>query len=231
MKMKAPGTSQFLLKLFLLLILTPNLVTSADKNLLPNEKAEIVSSSNIGQLQDTNIPPLIDFTVCLDLHCTHKAPWTVFSYCVEDGERPAELGLGFLGQDTFQIFHLGIHYEFKLDLELETWYTICLTRKSITGKLEVYVNGIHFLYTLSSNDPLKGGGSLVLGCNHFREAGKISLKTSTNFAGELYNFQMWNYSRSLNELYDCSEGNLLSWTKELWKFNRPKIDEKLRCGK
>ncbi|XP_077346553.1 adhesion G-protein coupled receptor G4 [Lithobates pipiens] len=227
--MKMKGTSQFLLKLFLLLILTPNLVTSADKKLLPNEKAPIVSIRNIGQLQDTNIPPLIDFTVCLDLNCTNKAAWTVFSYCVEDGEQPAELGLGFLAKGSFQIFHLGVHYEFELDLKIETWYTICLTRNSITGKLEAYVNGEHVFHIKSSNDPVKGGGSLVLGCNHSRKAGNISLIKYTNFIGELYNFQMWNYSRSPNEMYDCSEGNLLSWTKELWNFNTT-IDEKLRCA-
>lgn len=204
----------------------------SDKNLLPNEKARILSYKNIGQLQDTNIPPLIDFTVCLDLNCTNKAAWTVFSYCVEDGKGPAELALDFLGDNIFRIFHLGVHYKFKLDLELETWYTICLTRKSITRKLKAYVNGISVLtINMTSNDPLKGGGSLVLGCNHFREAGEIRNITGSNFNGELYNFQMWNYSRSPNELYECSEGNLLSWTKELWKFNRPEIDDKLRCGK
>ncbi|KAM5145537.1 adhesion G-protein coupled receptor G4 [Mantella aurantiaca] len=197
------------------------------------EKALILSPSSAGRLQDANIPTLLEFTVCIDLNATSNAPWTVFSYCVENGERPAELGLEYLDENAFKITHLGVPYIFKHKLELFTWFTVCISLNNLTRQLEAYVNSISVLNTKTmtenENYPPKVSGSLVLGCNHSRKAGIISLTSQSNFIGELYNFQMWNYSKSLQELFHCSEGNLLSWAKEPWKFARPHIDENLRC--
>ncbi|KAM3912028.1 adhesion G-protein coupled receptor G4-like [Leptodactylus fuscus] len=48
--------------------------------------------------------------------------------------------------------------------------------------------------------------------------------------GELYNYQMWNYARSQEELLYCNEGNLISWTKVDWIFKRILEDVTLRCA-
>lgn len=202
----------------------------SDEMLHLNQKVRIRLSSQVGQLQDTNTPILFDFTVCLDLKRENRASQTAFSYCVEDDVLPPELGLSFLGEEKIQVFHRGIEFTFQEELKIDTWYTVCLTWKNITRQLEVYVNGEGVnKFDTNTNDPLRGRGSLVLGSNRFRKAGIIG--QSTNFVGELYNFQMWNYARSPNEMNDCSEGNVFSWTKELWNFYTVMEDNELRCGK
>ncbi|XP_075043386.1 adhesion G-protein coupled receptor G4 [Mixophyes fleayi] len=206
------------------------LTTTIDRTLLANDKATIVSEKNSGKLPNTNIPPLSEFTVCLDLCPDGSASaWTAFSYCAENGNKPLELGLGLLA-NKLHISHLGEVHEFDKALKEHEWHSVCLMWQRSTRQLVVYLNGTHVYNTTTKDASLKGYGSLVLGATHTRNDGKIAITDGLNFVGDLYYFQLWSYARSQDELGDCSEGNLLSWTTQPWNFQRVSKDERLHCA-
>ncbi|XP_071980265.1 adhesion G-protein coupled receptor G4 [Engystomops pustulosus] len=226
--MKDPATSRCFLYLLLMLILTTGPATSTGTHLSWNEKAIIFSQDHVVKIQNPKIPALSAVTTCLDILFDNYATSTVFSYSVRDGVSP-ELGFG-RKEGAIQIFHLGKVYEFQTNLKEDVWYNICIKWKRQTKHLTVFVNGKIVFNTTTEDRMIKGNGSLVVGVKYTIVGGEIVLDTTTVMSGELSNFQIWNYTRSHEELLDCVEGNLFSWTKEDWTFPRLIDDNKLRCA-
>ncbi|XP_040262264.1 adhesion G-protein coupled receptor G4-like [Bufo bufo] len=226
-KMRDPGISRYLLHLFML-ILTAGLATSTGTSSFWKQKALVYSKNTIGQIPNTEIPELSEFTACLDIFYENDALSTAFSYCVQNGTIPE---LGFSRQRRrLEVFHLGKVYEVNKDLEQNAWHTVCINWKRQDKQLVVYVNKTHVYEATTEDGVLRGNGSLVLGAKHTNIGGWIDIVPSSFMFGELYNYQMWNYTRSQEQLLDCIEGNLLSWTKEPWTFERTREDVQLRCA-
>ncbi|XP_056396116.1 adhesion G-protein coupled receptor G4 isoform X2 [Hyla sarda] len=227
-KMKDPGTSRCLLNILLMLILTIDLQTSTGTSSFWKKKANVFSKKTVGEVQYTEIPALSELTVCLDVFYENDAQSTAWSYCGQDGVNP-ELGFG-RKENTLEVFHMGTVYAIKATLKQNIWYTVCLKWKRKTMQLKVYVNGTRIYNTTTTEDRmLKSNGSLVLGATHTNK-GEIVVMDKTIMTGKLYNYQMWNYTRSDEELLGCNEGNLISWTKETWNFDRTLEDVQLRCA-
>ncbi|XP_044124886.1 mucin-5AC-like [Bufo gargarizans] len=227
-KMKDPGISRYLLHLFML-ILTTGLATSTGTSSFWKQKAIVFSKNTIGQIPNTEIPELSEFTACLDIFYESDTPSTAFSYCVQNGTIPE---LGFSRKwGMLEVFHLGKVYKVNKYLEQNAWHTVCINWKRQDKQLVVYVNATHVYKATTEDGVIKGNGSLVLGAEHTNIGGRINIVSISLMSGELYNYQMWNYTRSQEQLLDCIEGNLLSWTKDaLRRFRRTSEDVQLRCA-
>ncbi|XP_069799221.1 adhesion G-protein coupled receptor G4 isoform X2 [Dendropsophus ebraccatus] len=226
--MKDPETRQYFLHLLFLVILTSGLTKSTDTSSFWKQKADIFTDTSVGKVTYTNIPALSEFTACLDVYFKNDVPSTVWSYCGQDGGDPE---LGFRRHaDMLEVFLLGEVYEVKTPLKQNVWYIICLRWSRQTTQLEVYVNGQPIYYSFTEGRMLKGNGSLALGASHTIKGGQIVIIFSSILNGCIYNFQMWNYTMSPEEMIDCSNGNLISWTEIIWNFARPKEDVELRCA-
>ncbi|XP_068104002.1 adhesion G-protein coupled receptor G4 [Hyperolius riggenbachi] len=226
-KMKASSTSQHLLKLLLLLVLTILQVESKDSSTMT--VADITSAKQSAYRNVTNIPTLLDYTVCMDLYHESNTPlWVAFSYFVED----YSLYIGG-NKNLFRISYMEFWYQFDNEISINTWYSMCLIVSSNPKQLRVYINGELVLSGgLKKYSPLKGGGSLALGCNQIRKGGNFITEEGTSIIGDLYYVQMWDYLRSPEELLDCSEGNIISWSNEvkMKSFMNLSSVENLRCA-
>lgn len=164
----------------------------------------------------------------MDILLGNDAASTALSYCAQDGVIPE---FGFSRKNSkLEVFHLEMVHTVDIDWKKNVWYTICAKWKRQTKQLEVYVNGKSIYNATTEDRMIKGNGSLVLGAQHTNQGGQIVIKDGAYMFGELYNYQMWNYTRSQEELLGCIEGNLISWTKEPWSFRKPREDVQLRCG-
>ncbi|XP_073399650.1 adhesion G-protein coupled receptor G4 isoform X2 [Dendrobates tinctorius] len=236
--MKDPGTSryQYLLHLFLMLTLPIGLAKASDSSSLWKKKAVIDLTKNVGGLRSTEIPALSEITVCLDIFYRNNARSTAFCYCAQNEETP-EISLS-REIDKLEIFILGKLYKVYTVLNQRIWHTVCLTWKEQTNLLEVYVNETRVFNATTEQRKIKGNGSLVLGAEHNFNRRRVHVYDSTTIYGDLhnylngdiYNFQMWNYTRSQEKLLNCIEGNLISWTKEEWNFRSLSKDLQLRCA-
>ncbi|KAM4020047.1 adhesion G-protein coupled receptor G4 isoform 2-T2 [Anomaloglossus baeobatrachus] len=211
-----------------MLILPIGLATSTDTRSFWKHKARIYSRGDIGQLPSTGIPDLSEFTVCVDLFFDNDASSTAFSYCVQNGKPPEISFNRYI--NMFDIFILGKFHVVNIGLQKGVWHTVCLTWKKQTNRLEVYVNQTSVFNTTTEKRMLNGNGSLVLGAEHTNNGGQIDINKISAMFGFLYNFQMWDYAMSPEQLLNCFKGNLITWTKEDWKFPKLSEDIKLRCA-
>ncbi|XP_053330023.1 adhesion G-protein coupled receptor G4 [Spea bombifrons] len=220
--------------LLLTLILTFNIVVISGTDSFSRQTVKILTAKDYVQLINAAVPALKDFTICVDIRPdTSPRFWTVFSYREADPSNSIVLGL--VGSaKALKMYHLGNTYEFDCELPLSSWHSVCSTWNSLTRKLEVYVNG-SCVFTIASGNfkQMKGNGTLVLGINHSVQGGEIINADVYNFIGNIYNFQLWDSRRPSDSLSDCSNGNIVNWTREIWKFNEDRLieDTSLRCAK
>ncbi|XP_069603099.1 adhesion G-protein coupled receptor G4 isoform X1 [Ranitomeya imitator] len=229
-KMKDPGTSRYryLLHLFFMLTLPIGLAKSTDSTSFWKQKAVIDGKNYVGKLLFTDIPALSEITVCLDIFYRNNAYSTAFSYCVRNEKIP-EISLS-RHINKLEIRILGKLYNVHTVLNQNIWHTVCLMWKEQTNLLEVYVNETRVFSATTEQRKIMGNGSLVLGAQHTSSRGQIQINASTTMSGDIYNYQMWNYTRSQEKLLNCMEGNLISWTKEDWDFRKLSKDVQLRCA-
>ncbi|XP_030065765.1 adhesion G-protein coupled receptor G4 [Microcaecilia unicolor] len=188
------------------------------------------SSIKSVSLTNKSVPNLLKFTVCIDLQSTiNSRDWTVFTYVSAKGKQD----LGLVGSEkNLRLYHCDTVHEIEIELTRGSWHTVCCLYNGENQQLELYVNSTSVLNTsTSSSFHLEENGSLVLGYNHTKNGSSIELMTSTNFVGCLYFFQMWDYVRPPSD--NCSEGNIINWKDEVWKFTdmQPTPDTCLRCAK
>ncbi|CAJ0965184.1 unnamed protein product [Ranitomeya imitator] len=228
--MKDPGTSRYryLLHLFFMLTLPIGLAKSTDSTSFWKQKAVIDGKNYVGKLLFTDIPALSEITVCLDIFYRNNAYSTAFSYCVRNEKIP-EISLS-RHINKLEIRILGKLYNVHTVLNQNIWHTVCLMWKEQTNLLEVYVNETRVFSATTEQRKIMGNGSLVLGAQHTSSRGQIQINASTTMSGDIYNYQMWNYTRSQEKLLNCMEGNLISWTKEDWDFRKLSKDVQLRCA-
>ncbi|XP_063289504.1 adhesion G-protein coupled receptor G4 [Pelobates fuscus] len=202
---------------------------------------KILKADDYIQLVNTNISVLKDFTLCVDINLKMNAQeWPIFTYRELDSDiiNPGNPDFGLVGsKETLKIYFSKHAYEFQIKLPENCWHSLCSTWDS--GKVELYVNGSMMERTKNSDYAssdnvmqVKGNGTLVLGINHIIQRGSITQASIYSLYGDVYNFQLWDYTLSPELLTKCFSGNVVNWARKFWKFKENRVDEdkSLRCA-
>ncbi|KAM8952899.1 adhesion G-protein coupled receptor G4 [Pelodytes ibericus] len=233
-RMKISTPCHYSMKLFVILILTCTPTGLSGSDSFRTQVVKFIRVNGYAQLVNTTVPELKDFTLCVDLNRgTSTQIWTAFSY-KETANNHEYPDLGLAGSNKIlYIYYLAEKHEVDHALPLSYWHNVCIiqTWNSLKKSLEVYVNGSS-VYIHKTIKQLKGNGTLVLGINHIIKEGQVIPVDSFSYIGKLYNFQLWDYTRPPDLLDDCTNGNIVNWTKGFWKFDQSRLteDSNLRCG-
>ncbi|KAM4696128.1 adhesion G-protein coupled receptor G4 [Rhinophrynus dorsalis] len=233
--MKEPIKCRYPVNVLITFILTIDLMVLSDAASLRKHKVEILLSSDYVQMTNITVPPLGEFTWCLDLNrIANTHSWTAFSYAVAENNEVSSPELGLAGfNKKLELYYLENTYEVDIDLPIYSWHFVCSSWNSSSRQLDLYVNGSH-IYNITTSSPKqpRANGTLVLGAKHVISGGNVDIVGSNSLLGNIYNFQMWNSKRPQETIGDCSDGNVVSWRDEFWIFkkNLPTEDKSLRCA-
>ncbi|CAH2315159.1 adhesion G- coupled receptor G4 [Pelobates cultripes] len=240
-KMKYSFLCRVLLIPLVMLIVSSNIIAVSGGESFRTHFLQIVKADDYIQLVNTNISVLKDFTLCVDINLEMNVQeWPVFTYRELDSDsvNPGNPDFGLVGtKESLKIYFSKHAYEFQIKLPENCWHSLCSTWDS--GKVELYVNGSmmertkNSVYASSDNVmQVKGNGTLVLGINHINHRGSITQASIYSLYGNIYNFQLWDYTLSPELLTKCFSGNVVNWTRKIWKFKENRVDEdkSLRCA-
>ncbi|XP_069802319.1 adhesion G-protein coupled receptor G2 [Dendropsophus ebraccatus] len=178
----------------------------------------------------TPIPELTKFTVCTYIKLASSDPWTAFTYQLPTSSVNA-YEFGVLGDSSsLKIWMFGTQINVIETLNLHTWYEICIKWDSKDESMGFYLDGtLKVNRKLENKTKLVGGGSVVLGCSHFKE---INASVSVGLVGEMYMFRMWNTAET-SHFQKCNDGNVIKWKMADWIYTSKVVqqDSALHCAK
>ncbi|XP_075710137.1 adhesion G-protein coupled receptor G2 isoform X2 [Rhinoderma darwinii] len=179
----------------------------------------------------TPVPELTAFTVCTYIKLSSSDPWTAFTYQLPTSSTINVYEFGVLGDSSsLKIWLLGTQINLFEKLNLHTWYEICIMWDGKDESMEFYLDGtLKVDRKLENKTNLAGGGSVVLGCSHFKE---INSSVSVGLVGEMYMFRMWNTAQT-SFFHTCNDGDVIKWDKLDWIYSSNVVqqDSTLHCAK
>ncbi|XP_056414733.1 adhesion G-protein coupled receptor G2 isoform X2 [Hyla sarda] len=178
----------------------------------------------------TSIPELTQFTMCTYIKLASSDPWTAFIYQLTTSSINA-YEFGVLGDSSsLKIWMFGTQINVIETLNPHTWYEICIMWDGKDGSMGFYLDGtLKVNRKLENNTKLVGGGSVVLGCSHFKE---LNDSVSVGLVGEMYMFRMWNTAQT-SHFQKCKDGNVIKWKMSDWIYTSKVVqqDSSLHCAK
>lgn len=179
---------------------------------------------------NTSVPEMTALTVCTYIKLTSSDPWTAFTYRLPTSSINV-YEFGILGDSSsLKIWMFGTQINVFERLNLNTWYEICVIWDGKNESMGFYLNGtLKVQHKLENKSNLVGGGTVILGCSHFKE---INASVSVGLVGEMYMFRMWNTSQT-SLLQKCNDGNVIKWKMDDWIYIPHVVqqDSTLHCGK
>lgn len=188
------------------------------------------------QLQPDVIPALKELSVCVLLRRSHDTDWTAFVYKGPGGQH-IELGLGGTGTQLL-VWLFGVESSLDSELQMNEWYSVCLTWSGKAQRLRIYVNGTRqneaSVNTHKHPRHLAPNGTLTLGVSHYVDASGVVVPVDgTDLLGEIGLFRIWAREWSEEDLrrQSCTDGDVVRWDLQQWKHNcAPEPDDRLQCG-
>ncbi|XP_044139923.1 adhesion G-protein coupled receptor G2 isoform X3 [Bufo gargarizans] len=178
----------------------------------------------------TPVPEMTEFTVCTYIQLDSSDPWTAFTYQLPTSPTNSyEFGL--LGDSSsMKIWMFGTEITVFERLKAHTWYEVCIMWDGSNDSMGFYLDGtLKESRKLENSTKLDGGGSVVLGCSHFKD---INASASVGLVGNIYMFRMWD--RAQTSLFQkCVDGKVIKWRKEDWIYISTVVqtDSSLHCAK
>ncbi|XP_040279623.1 adhesion G-protein coupled receptor G2 isoform X7 [Bufo bufo] len=178
----------------------------------------------------TPVPELTEFTVCTYIQLDSSDPWTAFTYQLPTSPTNSyELGL--LGDSSsLKIWMFGTEITVFERLKPHTWYEVCIMWDGSNDSMGFYLDGtLKESRKLENSTKLDGGGSVVLGCSHFKD---INASASVGLVGNIYMFRMWDRAQT-SLLQKCIDGKVIKWRKDDWIYISTVVqkDSSLHCAK
>uniref|UniRef100_A0ABM0GWW2 Pentraxin family member n=1 Tax=Saccoglossus kowalevskii TaxID=10224 RepID=A0ABM0GWW2_SACKO len=156
----------------------------------------------------TPVPQLTEVTFCLWMRSTSTNDGTMVSYAVPNNHNEMIL----LDSKNIRFLINAVSRTTNVDAVNDgVCHYICFTWTSVTGRWQIFVDGVLVdSGTVSKGTPIQGGGVLVLGQDQDVVGGGFDPFQA--FVGKMTNFNLWNRVLTNQEIIEnLDNGNIYSW--------------------
>ncbi|XP_075875872.1 mucosal pentraxin-like [Nelusetta ayraudi] len=170
-------------------------------------------------------------TVCLRSFTDLTREYSLFSLATPSHDNGLTL---FRTANGFNIYVRNSVITFAgLDLNVNTWHSICFTWDAVSGVGQLWLNGKHSVRKYISSGHITGTIIIILGQEQDSYGGTFDAKQS--FVGMLSDVHMWNETIPRQEIMNYMEnkyfssGNVLNWRDLEFRVTGRALVEESQC--